>query len=112
MYSRTTGTRRGPRLPAEPARRGRPAHGAASSPAAFAAEVADTPVSSLGLLFRGRGLYSRRGRADASEILQRTSEGESDAEEAAQPPTHVCSSLTSLWPGGQVAVTRGTTFTH
>lgn len=39
-------------------------------------------MSSLGLLFRGRGLYSRLGRVDAAEILQCTLEGESDADEA------------------------------
>lgn len=43
------------------------------SPVGLADKVADEvvgiPLSSLGLLFRGRGLYSRLGSMDAADIL-------------------------------------------
>ena len=39
-------------------------------PVVLADEVVDTPLSSLGLLFMGRGLYSRLGTLDAADILK------------------------------------------
>lgn len=49
--------------------------GTGISPVDFAVEVAGPPLSSLRLRFRGRGLYSRLGRVDATDILQHTAEG-------------------------------------
>lgn len=45
-------------------------HQMAISPDAFAEGEVDTPLSSLGLLLMGRGLYSRLGTLDAVNILQ------------------------------------------
>lgn len=44
-------------------------HRTVISPVVFVEDVADTPLSSLGLLFMGRGLYSRLGRLEAAVIL-------------------------------------------
>lgn len=45
-------------------------HGTVILPVVFADEVLDTPLSSLGLLLMGRGLYSRLGTLDAADILK------------------------------------------
>lgn len=52
-------------------------HAAVISPVVLVAVVEDTPLSSLELRFRGRGLYSRLGSADMPDILKHTVEDES-----------------------------------